>query len=145
MRYVVLACLLLAACASAPRPDVFVIGMEPIEGGALEQRVRVDLRVQNPTREALAVTGMSVKLTVNGQPLARGVSNAAFSVPPLGEAKTSIVTSTTLIDLIRQVVGLQGRGTPSFDYRLEGTLYTGGALGRSLPFESQGTLAPPQQ
>ncbi len=142
MRLAALAWLLVAVagCATAPQPDVFVIDLEPLPGGTLEQRVRVDLRVQNPSTEPLSATGMSLRLLVNGQPLARGVSAEAFTVPPLGETTTSIVTSTTLIDLLRQIHGAQTRS--SLEYRLEGKLYLDNPPGRSLSFETEGTLAP---
>ena len=132
---------LLAGCATGPAPDVFVIGLEPLEGGTLEQRMRIDLRVQNPSPQPIEATGMSLRLIVNGQPLARGVSNEHFTVPALGEATTSIVTSTTLIDLLRQIRGAQTRR--SLEYRLEGKLYRGVPPGRSVTFENEGTLAPP--
>lgn len=142
MRFLAAACLLLtvAGCATAPRPDVFVIGIEPLPGDTLEQRVRVDLRVQNPTRQRISATGMSMRLLVNGQPLARGVSAEAFSVPPLGETTTSIVASTTVFDLMRQLYGAQTR--PGIDYRLEGKLYLDDPLRRALSFEREGMLAP---
>jgi LEA14-like dessication related protein len=129
-----------AGCATAPRPDVFVIGIEPLPGGTLEQRVRVELRVQNPSTQRISATGMSMRLLVNGQPLARGVSAEAFSVPPLGEATTSVVASTTLFDLMRQVYGAQA--STGIEYRLEGKLYLDDPLRGSLSFEREGTLAP---
>lgn len=128
-------------CATAPRPDVFVIGIEPLAGGVLEQRVRVDLRVQNPSAQRISATGMSMRLLVNGQPLARGVSAHGFSVPPLGETTTSIVASTTVFDLMRQLYGAQARSR--IEYRLEGKLYLDDPLRRTLSFEREGTLAPP--
>jgi len=133
--------LALAGCVTSPPPDVFVIDLEPLQGGALEQRVKVDLRVQNPSNQPISAAGMSLKLIVNGQPLARGVSNERFTVPPLGEATTSVVTSTTLVDLLRQAYGAQGR--TSLDYRLEGKLYLESPPGGSLSFTNEGTLAPP--
>ncbi|HMA89363.1 MAG TPA: LEA type 2 family protein, partial [Burkholderiales bacterium] len=138
---ILLLLLVLAGCVTAPPPDVFVINLEPLEGGGLEQRVKVDLRVQNPSTQPISAAGMSLRLIVNGQPLARGVSNERFTVPPLGEATTSIVTSTTLIDLLRQVHGAQSR--TSLDYRLEGKLYLDSPPGRSLSFETEGRLEPP--
>ena len=131
----------LAGCVTVPPPDVFVVNLEPLEGGGIEQRVKVDLRVQNASNQPISAAGISLKLIVNDQPLARGVSNEHFTVPPLGEATTSVVTSTTLIDLLRQAYGVQGR--TSFDYRLEGKLYLEGPPGGSVSFESRGTLAPP--
>jgi LEA14-like dessication related protein len=133
--------LVLAGCVTAPPPDVFVINLEPLEGGGLEQRVKVDLRVQNPSAQPISAAGMSLRLIVNGQPLARGVSNERFTVPPLGEATTSVVTSTTLIDLLGQVYRAQER--TSLAYRLEGKLYLESPPGGSLSFTNEGTLAPP--
>lgn len=134
--------LVLAGCVTAPAPDVFVIDLEPLESGALEQRVRVELRVQNPSPEPISVVGMSLRLVVNGQPLARGVSDERFTVPGLGEATTSIVTSTSLIDLLRQIEGARSR--TSVEYRLEGKLYLDNPPGRSIAFRHEGTLAPPE-
>lgn len=138
-----LACLVLAAgCATPlPRPDVSVVGLEPLAGGVLEQRVRVELRVQNPAPRPIAASGLAVRLVMNGRPLARGVSHEPFTVPALGETTISVVTSTTLVDLLRQVEGLATRA--SLAYRLEGTLYVGGPPGRAVPFQAEGTLAPP--
>jgi len=133
--------LALAGCVTAPPPDVLVINLEPLEGGGLEQRMKIELRVQNTSNQPISAAGLSLRLIVNGQPLARGVSNEHFTVPALGEATTSVVTSTTLIDLLRQVYGAQGR--TSLEYRVEGKLYLESPPGGSLPFESQGTVAPP--
>lgn len=145
MRLFAAACLLLsvAACATAPRPDVFVIGIEPLPGGALEQRVRIDLRIQNPSAQRISATGMSMRLLVNGQPLARGVSAEAFSVAPLGEATTSIVASTTVFDLMRQLYGAQTRS--GIEYRLEGKLYLDDPMRATVSFEREGALAPPAE
>jgi len=134
--------LALAGCVTVPPPDVFVIDLEPLESGALEQRVRVELRIQNPSPEPIAVSGMSLRLVVNGQPLARGVSDEHFTVPPLGEATTSIVTSTSLIDLLRQIEGARSR--TNVEYRLEGTLYLDNPPGRSISFRHEGALEPPE-
>ncbi|HMA89668.1 MAG TPA: LEA type 2 family protein [Burkholderiales bacterium] len=138
---ILLLLLVLAGCVTAPPPDVFVIDLEPLEGGGLEQRVKVDLRIQNPSTQPISAAGMSLRLIINGQPLARGVSNERFTVPPLGEATTSIVTSTTLIDLLRQAYRAQER--TSLEYRLEGKLYLDSPPGRSLSFETEGRLEPP--
>ena len=126
---------LLAGCASHTPLDVFVIGITPLEGAALEQRIRIDLRILNPNDQALAAHGMRLQLDVNGQRLARGVSDAAFTVPRLGETTTSIVASTSLFDLARQVVSLSAR--QSMDYTLSGELFVDG-MGRSAKFHQAG-------
>ena len=48
--------------------------------------------------------------------------------------------TSTLIDLLHQAQGM--KSLPRIDYRLEGLLYVGEPP-RSIPFETQGTIAPP--
>jgi LEA14-like dessication related protein len=124
-----------AGCAQYRPVDAFVIGLTPAEGGALEQRVRIDLRIQNPNDRALSVRGMRIELDLNGQPLARGVSDTHFAIPALGEATTSIVTSTSLFDLARQAATLPGRAT--MDYDLSGELFVD-SLSGGVKFHHRG-------
>ena len=134
---------LLGGCAQYQPVDVFVIGVEPAEGSALEQRIRVDLRIQNPNDKPIDAHGMQIRLDVNGARLARGVSDAAFTVPRLGETTTSIVATTSLFDLAKQLVALSG--TQSFKYVLEGDVYVDsvpGGFGRSVKFHNKGEFKP---
>jgi LEA14-like dessication related protein len=128
---------LVGGCASYHPVDAFVIGLAPAESGALEQRVRIDLRLQNPNDRQLVVQGMRVDLELNGQRLARGVSNTRFTIPALGEATTSITTSTSLFDLARQATVLPGRTT--MDYALSGELFVEGLAG-SVKFRQHGRI-----
>ena len=86
---------------------------------------------------------MQVRLDVNGARLARGVSDAAFTIPRLGETTTSIVATTSLFDLAKQLVALSG--TQSFRYVLEGDIYVDsmpGGFGRSVSFHNEGEFKP---
>jgi len=145
LRPIALVCLactaLLGGCAQFQyKPvDVFVVGLVPAEGSPLEQRIRVDLRIQNPNDQPIEANGMQIRLDVNGARLARGVSDTAFTIPRLGEATTSIVATTSLFDLAKQVVALSG--TQSFRYVLEGDVFVGGLM-RSVSFHSEGEFTP---
>jgi len=134
--------LVLTGCTHYTPVDVFVVGLTPAEGAALEQRVRVDLRIQNPNDQPLNAHGMRISLDVNGQRLARGVSDAAFTVPRLGEATTSIVATTSVFDIARQLVVLSGRQT--VNYVLEGEVFLDG-FGRGVKFHQAGELGPVNQ
>src|SRR6478752_6714921 len=81
------------------------------------QYKRVDVRIQNPNDQPIDAHGMQIRLDVNGARLARGVSDATFTIPRLGETTTSIVATTSLFDLAKQIVALSG--TQSFKYVLE--------------------------
>lgn len=130
--------LLAGGCASYEPLDVAVINLKPLPGSLLEQRIRVDLRIQNPSDETLYVTGMQFKLDVNGRRLARGVSDASYPIPRLSEVTTSVVASTTLFDWLRQLTGLETG--QSLSYRLSGKVYLKNGLRRSLPFRRRGEI-----
>jgi LEA14-like dessication related protein len=142
---IVLALAALSGCVQYKPVDVFVIALTPTEGSALEQRMKIDLRILNPNDEPLAANGMQIRLDVNGARLARGVSDASFTIPRLGEATTSIVATTTLFDLAKQIVAMSG-GKQSFQYVLDGDIYlTGGSpFARSVSFHNEGEYPPAQ-
>jgi LEA14-like dessication related protein len=120
-------------------PEIEVINILPLESeGMFEQRAQVDLRIINPNDADLHIAGMSFHLDVNGSPFIRGVSNKALSVPRLGEAKTSIVVSTTVLDIFRQVMALDK--SQNMDYAINGRLYLDGAHIRSVSFKHTGEL-----
>ncbi len=119
-------------------PDIEVINIQPLESeGVFEQRAQVDLRIINPNDVALHATGLSFHLDVNGAPFIRGVSNQAINIPRLGEAKTSIVVSTTMLDVFRQIMVLNK--AQKLSYVIRGKLYLGGAM-HSVAFKHSGAL-----
>ncbi len=126
-------------CRSLERPEVFVTDVTPLEATVFEQRLQVDVRIQNPNDEEIAVRGLDFKLDINGARLARGVSNQSFVLPALGEAQTSVIASTTVLDLVRQLAWLRDEG--EFRYRLVGRLHLSEGLPRSISFEQSDTLA----
>ncbi len=115
-----------------------VIKLQPLPGSLLEQRVRVDLRIQNPSDQNIEVTGMQFKLDVNGKRLARGVSDAVYAIPRLSERTTSVVASTTVFDWLRGLMGLESRQV--LTYRLSGKVYVRHGLRRSIPFRKAGEI-----
>ncbi len=129
--------LIAGGCATDPSVEVFLIGMTPVESSMFEQRMRLDLRVQNAGDKELRATGVAVTLDVNDSRLAKGVDNQSFVVPRLGDAATSAVVSTSLFDMARQLLGLPGRD--SFSYKLEGKIFLENRL-RARRFSRSGEL-----
>jgi len=120
-------------------PEINVINILPLQSeGILEQRVRVDLRILNPNNFDLHISGVSFQLNINDSRFARGVSNQSVTVPRLGEAKTSVVVTTTVMDLFRQVMTLDRRQNPS--YAIKGKLYLGRTHIRTVPFSHSAEL-----
>ena len=77
--------LILGGCATDPSVEVYLIGMTPVQSSMFEQRMRLDLRVQNAGDKELRATGVAVTLNVNDSRLAKGVDNQSFTVPRLGD------------------------------------------------------------
>ena len=141
LRFLIPAVLVLATgCAStSPDIDVFLLQVAPVEATMLEQRVRLDVRVLNASQTELSVTGVALQLNVNDRRLAKGVANEPFTVPRLGEAKTSVEASVTLFDVARLLLDLPGR--ESFTYEVAGKVYLGGGFRRSVRFAREGEVA----
>ena len=116
-------------------PEVLVIDVTPLEASAFEQRLQVDLRVRNPNDFDPAVTGIDFRLDLNGNRLARGLGNKELTVPRLGDAVTSVTTSTSTLQVVRQLLSFSG--DRPLTYHVTGMLHT--KDGR-LPFDSSGVL-----
>lgn len=116
-------------------PEVLVTNVTPLEASAFEQRLQVDLRIRNPNDFDLAVTGIDFRLDLNGNRLARGLGNKELVVPRLSDSLTSIETSTSTLQVVRQFLSFTG--DQPLTYRVSGVLHT--KDGR-LPFDSSGVL-----
>lgn len=131
--------LMAAGCAGwlsrGEPPEVFVTNIAPLDGTAFEQRLQVELRIRNPNDHDLEVRGVDFRMDLNGKRFARGLGNQEFTVPRLGEAVVTVETSTTMLDIVRQVLAL--RRSSELAYAISGVLYL--QSGR-LPFEQAGIL-----
>jgi LEA14-like dessication related protein len=133
--------LALAACSGAEpvAPEVRVVDLRLLESSVFEQRFEIDLRIGNPNDFDLPLDGLTFDLEVNGEDFARGFSNEKVTVPRLGEERLSVVASTTLLELVRQMQLLAERGDLS--YRISGLAYFDSLVRRSAPYESEGTFS----
>jgi LEA14-like dessication related protein len=133
--------LLLAACATAEQPlapRVRLVDIMLYESTLFEQRMRVDLNVTNPNNFDLPLEGLAFTLELNGNPLVEGATAESVVIPRLGEARLPVLATTSLFDVVRQVLAF-GQGE-ALSYRLSGRAYLAGVLRLSLPFEAGGTL-----
>lgn len=80
---------------------------EAIDSYILLRCSYADRCVCNQNDYDLQVTGVDVRLELNGKRLARGLGNKEFTVPPLSESVVSLETSTSMLDIVRQVLGLR--------------------------------------
>ena len=141
-----LAAPLLAACGTTGDPvppQVRLADLRLLDASVFEQRFQLDLRIGNPNDFALPLDGLTFDLQVNGEAFARGFSDQRVTIPRLGEGLVSVTASTTLMDVVRQMMLLTQR--KDLSYRLTGLAYLDSLSRRSVPYTSEGTfrLSPP--
>lgn len=134
----------LGACALFSPRDPLVVqvaGLEPDTGAGLEWRMLVNVRVQNPNRDSIDYSGVALALSVNGQPLASGVSPAQGTVAGYSETVLAIPVTVSAFSVVRQALGLTdlypGQGVP---YSIDGKLDRPGLLG-AVRFSDSGRLS----
>src|SRR5262245_10120497 len=136
--------LLVSGCAAfgppMDPPTLTLLDLKPIPGGAFEQRLELELLVQNPNDFDLAIDGLRLQLDLNGQRLGRAVSKASLAIPRLDEARVKVEASITLFDVARQLLALEGK--QSLDYRLAGDVFVVQPRARRLSFDSSGEVLP---
>ncbi len=140
-RTVILAALALSGCAlGGPEtpPDVTLVDFQLRDVALLEQTADVVLRIRNPNDAPLNIDGYRFTLSINGRPLAKGMSGESLTVPRLGEATTRARASISTLDLVQQVTAAQA--ADGIGYQLSGTLFLAGGLRREVPFEQTGRL-----
>ena len=144
---VVLSLLLLSlsACALLPNRDplnINVVGFEPLQSQDMEVRFAVKIRVQNPNETAITYNGVALDLSVNGQPLASGVSDQSGSIGRFSETVLSVPVSVSAFSVLRQTLGLsQTQTLNNLPYVLRGKL-AGGLFG-TMRFTDSGKLSLP--
>lgn len=113
--------LLLPGCASwfikGEPPEVLVTNVTPLDATMFEQRLRVDLRVRNPNDFDYHLTGIDFTLNLNGKRLARGLASKEITVPRLGDAVMTIDTSTSTLDIMRQLLQLSQKQELTYDIK----------------------------
>jgi LEA14-like dessication related protein len=117
-------------------PEVNVSNLIPLDSTLFEQRIQVDLRFRNPNDQPLEATGIDFLLEVNGAQLARGLGNEPFTVPRLGETVVSVVATTTVLDVARQLLALSER--QELSYVLSGHLHLASPVTGSVAFQHEG-------
>lgn len=131
-----------------------LVGLTPLPSTAFEHRLRVDLRLRNPNPREYRIDGIRFRLLVNGERLASGQAEVEAVLPRLGEVVVPVTATTTLLDLVNQIVALGVRretwrrdapgpadrrtGPVELDYELTGRIFLAGSWG-GIDFERRGS------
>ena len=114
----------LGGCVSQPSVEVFVTDLKPLPSTLFEQRVQLELRIQNLSEKPIAASGIDVRLDLNDRQWARGVSAEPIDIPGLSEGRARVNVSSGVLDSVRQLLGVPNR--VSFNYAIRGRLITPG-------------------
>jgi LEA14-like dessication related protein len=94
----------LGGCASMSRdfdpPRVDLAGLEPMQSGSMEPRFLLKMRVVNPNDKALTIKGIYYEISVEGNELFTGASNAQTVIPAYGENIVMLEAATSLFGTI---------------------------------------------
>ena len=126
-------------------PDVQLVNIIPLSATLFEQEMRVDLRIINPNDFDLPISGLTFDLRINGDRVARGNSPDGATVPRLGDAVIEVLTRTSSIAMVRQL--LNPPRTGNWEYEISGDVLLKGFSRTRVPFEHKGEMpnltAPP--
>ncbi len=136
----------LAGCAGMGQrleaPRVKLANIRPEQFNVLETVFEVQLRVFNTNETPLLIKGIESEIEINGKAFAFGVSESDVEVPAYGTALLPLRVYSSVFDIIKSAVGLQGQ--EQLRYHIKGKLRLGaGAFPRALPFSSEGNISLP--
>jgi LEA14-like dessication related protein len=142
--------LLTAGCLGLPNPltqvdapSFLLLDVRPIKGGDLEQRLDLDLLVQNRNNFDVVLDGIRLELEMNGQRVAQAVSSQTVSIGRLGETRVTIQASITLLDVARSLLTLARREpNSSLAYRVAGDVFVAEPRSTRVSFENSGEVLP---
>ncbi|MBK8325268.1 MAG: LEA type 2 family protein [Betaproteobacteria bacterium] len=137
------ALLLVTACAALyglKSPNVSVTAIEVRELRLLEQKFRVQVRVQNPNDVDIAVNGMSFELELNGKPFATGVSNQVVTVPRYGTGTVEVEVVSGVREVLRQFLDGKKEVPSRWPYRLRGQVSLVQPYSLTIPYDTTGEI-----
>jgi LEA14-like dessication related protein len=132
----------LAGCASMlPKlqaPTLLVTGVVIGGGNMQQQQIRLTFHASNPNTRAIPIRSIECSLELEGTAFAQGATDAAFTLPPLGEADFDVNVSANLNTVLAALLG--GLGHHTVDYRVYGQVHLQGGLLRTIPFDQKGRV-----
>jgi len=138
-------CGLMAGCAGLGQPletpRISLANIQMLEASGMESAFMVQLRVQNPNEVDLEIRGVECDVAINDKPFAYGMSNTAVRIPAFGSDTVPVKVYTSVIDIFRGLLNLQGREDLSYQVKGRVRMSGGAFMPSSLPFDAQGTIS----
>jgi LEA14-like dessication related protein len=125
--------LIVAGCANLPsdfeEPSVSIINIDLRNSSGLAPQFDIALRITNPNREPLDISGMSYEIYLEGNKVVSGVSNNFPVIEPYSTVDVNVSAMVSLLGSINFLRGLTTRSESNLDYELRAKI----DIGRSYP------------
>ena len=132
----------LAGCASVlPKleaPRLAVTGVVIGGGNIQQQQIRLTFHATNPNNRAIAIRSIECNLEIEGAAFAQGTTDAAFTLPALGETDFDLNVTANLNTVLGAFAG--GFGRHAVNYRVYGQVHLQGGMLRNIPFDQRGKV-----
>jgi LEA14-like dessication related protein len=132
----------LAGCASVlPKleaPQLAVTSVVIGGGNIQQQQIRLTFHATNPNNRAIAIRSIECNLEIEGTAFAQGTTDAAFTLPALGETDFDLNVTANLNTVLAALAG--GFGHHAVDYRVYGQVHLQGGMLRNIPFDQKGRV-----
>jgi LEA14-like dessication related protein len=135
------ACSLLTAdYKNLKEPKVTLTGLNVRSLNPLQPSFLVSLKLDNPNDLDINLDGADVALALNGQPVAKGISQSPLTLKKMGSSDMSVEVTANTLNALGQLMALQSRNT--LDYQVSGHLHLLNWLGSlgQLPFNFNGSV-----
>jgi LEA14-like dessication related protein len=136
--------LTLSGCAGLGKrlesPRIHIASIQVQEIKPLEAVFKVELRVLNTNDIPIVARGINCDLEINDKHFASGVSSAVTDIPALGAAVVPVEVYSSVLDMVRSVMGLKDQET--LKYKIRGRLRVEGGpwVPSFINYESDGEL-----
>jgi LEA14-like dessication related protein len=139
------AAVILGGCAGlfkpieVPKIELAAIGIQKADFS--ESVLQLKLMVTNPNRIPLTLNALVCDLSLNGNPVASGISQETVDIPALGSGAVTLTVVTSAVRIVTTLLEALARGI-AVDYRLTGDVQLKGGLfmPSAIPFDTRGEV-----
>jgi LEA14-like dessication related protein len=122
-------------------PRIRLAHVQVREIKAFESVFEIQLRVFNTNDTAINVQGIDCDVTLNGKTFATGVAKIETVIPAFGTNTVPVTVYSSLVDMVRGIVGLQQKEKLKFGVVGRVRLGNGVLVPSVVPFKTEAELS----
>jgi LEA14-like dessication related protein len=137
--FLLFGCAGLGKTLESPRITLANVRLQEIK--AFETTLRIELRVFNTNDVPIRVKGIDCDIALNGKNFATGVAKTDKEIPAYGTATVPITVYSSLVDMVKGVIGLQKKDKLMFKVAGRVRLANGFMVPSVIPFKTEAELS----